>query len=78
MNIYFIFGQVTIHSICWLAQGKGGDALSTELAVALRHCLLGGKRAIYLFFIYVISDCKNCLWRQVQSRYFVSGAGIDL
>uniref|UniRef100_A0A7C9CGI3 Ribosomal RNA-processing protein 42 n=1 Tax=Opuntia streptacantha TaxID=393608 RepID=A0A7C9CGI3_OPUST len=41
-------GKVSINIDCSataapIFQGKGGEALSTELAVALRHCLLGGK-----------------------------------
>lgn len=41
-------GKVSINIDCSataapIFQGKGGEALSTELAVALRQCLLGGK-----------------------------------
>lgn len=28
---------------CLVSQGKGGEALSTELAADLQRCLLGGK-----------------------------------
>lgn len=28
---------------CRVPQGKGGEALSTELAADLQRCLLGGK-----------------------------------
>uniref|UniRef100_A0A7N2R0E9 Ribosomal RNA-processing protein 42 n=1 Tax=Quercus lobata TaxID=97700 RepID=A0A7N2R0E9_QUELO len=58
-------GKVAIHVNCSpsaapMFEGRGGKELSTELSVALQHCLLGAKGAGIDLSSLIVAEGKIC------------------